>query len=118
MWRQLFSTASLQLGTFGAAILLVVFIVILAAVVLYFVLWALRRKPVTGVEAMKGKIGVAVSALSRNTDGEVSVEGVIWKARIAEGASEARISKEESITVMGVSSLTLLVQKTEQAKQS
>ena len=111
-------SAFLQLGTFGATILLTVFIVIFAAVVLYFVVWALRRKPVTGVESMKGKMGVAVSDLSRDTQGEVSVDGVIWKARIAESAAEERILKEEYVTVVGVSSLTLLVQKTQQTRQS
>jgi membrane-bound serine protease (ClpP class) len=111
----LLPAADLQLGTFGAAILLVVFLVILAAAVLYFVIWSLRKKPVTGVESMIGETGVAVSDLTDSTDGEVSVDGVIWKARISEGQG-VKISKGEYVRIVRVSSLTLMVQREEPPK--
>ena len=37
------NSSSLQLGTFGAVVLLVVFIAALAAVLVYFVVWALEK---------------------------------------------------------------------------
>jgi membrane-bound ClpP family serine protease len=99
----------LQLGDSVAIILLIVFIVIVAVIGIYFVVWSLSKKPVTGVESLKGKLGVAVSDFQKDA-GEVSVDGVIWKARIYEGSNSApQISKGEPVVVMGVSSLTLLV---------
>ena len=103
------STAVLQLGTFGAVILLVVFIAALAAILVYFVLWALRRKPVTGSEALVGKSGTALTDMTSESPGEVMIDGVIWRAEVADASSN--ISKNETIIVLGISSLTLLVGK-------
>jgi membrane-bound ClpP family serine protease len=107
----LLQSVFLQIGDLGSLVLLVVFIIVIAALFLYFVVWALKRKPVTGMESLKGKIGVALVDMSPNDVGEVSVDGVIWKAMINEGGS--RISKGESVVVIGISSLTLFVQKRE-----
>lgn len=101
------SSVSLQLGTdllVSAAAALVTIIVILY---LYFVVWALHKKPVTGVEALKGKVGVATGDFA-NGKGEVSVDGVIWEAK---SSSNSQILKGENVVVVGVLALELLVQK-------
>ena len=105
----------LQLGDFGSIILLIVFIIIIVALFLYFVVWALLRKPVTGVESLNGKVGVALTDLTGNDVGEVSVDGVIWKAKINESGDNTglQIPKGEAVVVVGISSLTLLVQRQE-----
>jgi membrane-bound ClpP family serine protease len=95
-------------------ILLIVFIIIVVALVGYFVVWALLKKPVTGVESLKGKVGVVVSDLTEGNVGEVSVDGVIWEAKISDGTTGNRISKDELVVVVGISSLILLVQRHQQ----
>ena len=81
---------------------------------MYFVVWALLKKPVTGVESLKGKTGVALTDMAGKDVGEVSVDGVIWKARINDTGMGLRISKGESVVVVGISALTLLVQRREE----
>lgn len=101
--------AALQLGTFGAVILLVIFVIVLVAIFIYFVVWALRKKPVTGAEALVGMLGIALTDLKIGGEGEVSIDGVIWRARIGDDSSI--ISKNDTVIVMGISALTLLVRK-------
>ncbi|MDG6923426.1 MAG: NfeD family protein [Nitrososphaerota archaeon] len=103
------NSSSLQLGTFGAVVLLAVFIAVLAAVLVYFVVWALRRKPVTGSEALVGKSGTALTDMRSGTPGEVMIDGVIWRAEVADASFT--ISKNETAVVLGISSLTLIVGK-------
>ena len=105
-------TSILQLGTFGATILLVIFVAMLAAVLVYFVVWALRRKPVTGSEALVGKMGTALTDIGVGNPGEVMIDGVIWRAEVTDTSG---ISKNESVVVLGISSLTLLVGKKSQS---
>jgi membrane-bound ClpP family serine protease len=99
----------LALGTSTALDIIALFIAVLAAIGIYFVVWALRRKPVTGVESMKGQSGVVVSDVTEK-GGEVSLYGVIWRAKIYD-ESGTPISKGEQVVVVGVSSLTLLVRR-------
>jgi membrane protein implicated in regulation of membrane protease activity len=100
----------LQLGGyFSFVVFLAIIIAVLVAVFLYFLFWALSKKPVTGVESLRGKVGVALRDFGKGT-AEVSVEGVIWKAQIAGGGAE-KISKGDQVVVVGVSELVLLVQK-------
>jgi membrane-bound ClpP family serine protease len=106
-----FASSDLQLGNSVAIILLIALIVVIVALGIYFVIWSLSKKPVTGVESLKGKLGVAVSNV-QNDAGQVSVDGVIWKARVYEGSnSEPQISRGEPVVVVAVSSLTLLVRR-------
>ncbi|MGA2874166.1 MAG: NfeD family protein [Nitrososphaerales archaeon] len=107
-------SVSLQLGDFGPIILLIVFVIIIVALGVYFVVWALLKKPDTGVESLKGKLGVALTDLIGKNIGEVSIDGVIWKARISERGAALPISKGDSVIVVGVSALTLLVQRQEE----
>lgn len=68
---------------------------------------AIRKKPVTGSESLIGKTGIAVSTLS--PQGDVSVEGIIWRAHIA-GQVPERIEKGSRIIVTNRTGLTLEVQ--------
>ena len=69
----------------------------------------------TGAESLKGKVGVALTDLTGKDVGEVSVDGVIWKAKIDESGDNTglQISKGEAVVVIGISSLTLLVRRQE-----
>ncbi len=80
----LLQSVFLQLGDFGSIILLIVVIIIIVALGVYFVVWALLKKPVTGVESLKDKVGVALTDLSGKEIGEVYLDGVIWKAKISD----------------------------------
>jgi len=68
---------------------------------------AIRTKPVTGSESLIGKSGIAVSELS--PEGDVSVDGVIWDARLKDPNSSS-ISRGSKVTITGRSGLTLEVQ--------
>ncbi|MDA4130353.1 MAG: nodulation protein NfeD [Thaumarchaeota archaeon] len=63
-----------------------------------------RRKPVTGAEALIGKMGVAMTDL--DTKGEVSVDGIIWSAR----TDTPRIARGSKVRILRVSGLTLEVE--------
>ena len=105
--------SSLQLGDYTSLIYLIVIIAIIVAAFFYLLVWALSKRPLTGVESLKGKTGVVVSDLVGKEIGEVSVDGVIWKAKIADdkAAEQQRIGKGEQVVVVGISSLVLLVQR-------
>jgi membrane-bound ClpP family serine protease len=105
----LFGASPLQLGTIGAFTLLAVFVVVLAAILVYFIVWALKRKPVTGSEALIGKTGIALTDMTLGREGEVMIDGIVWKAKIGDNSSG--IGKEEPVVVIGISALTLLVGK-------
>ncbi|MDG6994665.1 MAG: nodulation protein NfeD [Nitrososphaerota archaeon] len=66
---------------------------------------SMRKKPYTGVESIVGKSGSAVSDL--DPDGEVSVEGIIWKAKLVEGSAK----RGDRVIVKQVSGLTLVVER-------
>ena len=85
----------------------VVLIVVVVVLYLYFFVWALKKRPVTGIEAMRGKSGVAVNGFV-NGVGEVTVDGVIWKAKVQDGS---KILKDDSVLVADVSALELIVKK-------
>jgi membrane-bound serine protease (ClpP class) len=65
---------------------------------------ALRHRPVTGVESMIGKSGIVVSDLA--PVGDVSLDGIIWKARVAQGS----MKKGDRVVVKRVEGLVVLVE--------
>ncbi len=67
-----------------------------------FMWWSKRRKPSVGVGALVGKAGVAVSELW--PDGQVKVNGEIWRARCAGGCDAGT-----RVVVRSVEGLTLVV---------
>jgi membrane protein implicated in regulation of membrane protease activity len=97
----------------GTDTLLIALAVIAAAIVvglyLWWIGWALFKKPLTGAEALVGKLGVVYSDVT-TTEGEVTIDGVIWKARLAQDENQ-KLSKGENIIVVSISSLTLFVRK-------
>ncbi len=67
-----------------------------------FMWWSKRRRPSVGVNALVGKAGVATSELW--PEGQVKVEGEIWRARCEGGCSVGT-----KIVVRAVDGLTLVV---------
>jgi membrane protein implicated in regulation of membrane protease activity len=69
-----------------------------------FGLWySKRRRPSVGADALLGAIGVALAELA--PDGQVRVNGEIWRARCIEGCDAG-----EEVVVRGVDGLTLDVE--------
>jgi membrane protein implicated in regulation of membrane protease activity len=67
-----------------------------------FVWWSKRRRAAVGVDALVGKVGVATSALW--PEGQVRVNGEIWRARCAGGCDAGT-----KVVVRSVEGLTLVV---------
>jgi membrane-bound serine protease (ClpP class) len=91
-------------------VLELVLIVVFGALLALYARWVgktLRKKPFTGREAMIGKEGLVSTDLS--PEGEVIVDGIIWKARILD-PSLGTLQKGSTIIVRKVSGLTLLVE--------
>lgn len=67
-----------------------------------------RRLPLTGREAMLGRVGVALGAI--DPVGQVRISGEIWRAEAAAGFGS--IPKGEPVQVIDVNGLTLTVAPT------
>jgi membrane-bound ClpP family serine protease len=100
----------LQIGSFEEIAIVVLIILVIGIVGwgLWSVVWALTKKPVTGSEALVGKGGVAIQDFHPDNMGEVTIDGIIWKARASDGS---KISKGDSVIVVGYSELTVSVKK-------
>jgi membrane-bound serine protease (ClpP class) len=92
--------------------LLVVFGVIIGLYVRWIIGPLRRRKKFTGVEAMIGKTGVAITDLKPK--GEVRVVGEIWRAESLSG----NIGKGEQVTVKALNGLVVIVQKDQDRAES
>lgn len=66
-----------------------------------------RRRPVSGVAAMMGELGRALTAIEPGGRGRVTVHGEIWTAIATEPIAES-----DTVSVMSVDGLTLTVRKT------
>jgi membrane-bound serine protease (ClpP class) len=64
-----------------------------------------RRRPITGAEGLVGERGHAMTAITPEAGGQVSVHGEIWRAR-----SATPVAAGEPVKVMALDGLTLLVQ--------
>jgi len=71
---------------------------------------AYSKAPAVGSEALVGKVGVALTDVAR--EGQVMIEGEIWRARSLSGE---RIARGSRVRVAGVEGLTLLVEKLDEA---
>jgi membrane-bound serine protease (ClpP class) len=69
----------------------------------------IRKKPVTGRESLIGMEGKVYTELT-SSGGEVSVEGVVWRAALG-NPSDGPIPKGESVIVKQVNGLTLTVDR-------
>jgi membrane protein implicated in regulation of membrane protease activity len=67
-----------------------------------FMWWSKRRRPKVGIGALVGMVGVAISELW--PEGQVKVNGEIWRARCAGGCDAGT-----KVVVRSVDGLTLVV---------
>lgn len=67
-----------------------------------FMWWSKRRQPSVGIGSLVGKAGVAMSELW--PEGQVKVDGEIWRARCAGGCDAGT-----KVVVRSVDGLTLVV---------
>lgn len=67
-----------------------------------FIWWSKRRRATVGVDALVGKVGVATSELW--PEGQVKLDGEIWRARCAGGCDAGT-----KVVVRSVEGLTLVV---------
>ncbi len=105
------SSTLLQLGLLDSELIIVLIGVVAIMLVVYSKLIAvvLFKKPLTGQESLIGKKVVATSDVNTASEGEVSVDGIIWKAKLAEGSEI--VPKGNSAVVVAVSALTLVIKK-------
>ena len=68
-----------------------------------YVWYSKRRQATTGAEGLVGRVGVAVTEC--RPDGNIRVEGELWKARCAEGAGAG----DQVVVERVESDLTLVV---------
>ena len=90
---------------------LVVFGVIIGLYIRWIIGPVRRRKKLTGPEAMIGKIGIAISDLK--PDGEVRVQGEIWRAQSISGDVE----KGEQVNIKALNGLIVTVEKVQKQKK-
>lgn len=68
--------------------------------------WAVEEKTQTGPESLVGKTGVVTREL--NPQGEVRIEGIIWKARSSNGET---IETGQIVVVKKIENISLVVEK-------
>ncbi len=79
---------------------------IIVAMYLNWLRKTIKTKPQTGPEALIGSEGFAMTDL--NPEGEVNLNGIIWKAR---SHNNEKIEKNSKVVVVGRENLTLIVKK-------
>jgi len=70
----------------------------------YLVVKTLRKKPISGKEALIGKVGKVVEEITPEKEGKVFVEGEIWKA-----SSDKSLKPGQKIVIKSADGLTLKV---------
>lgn len=95
----------------GPIIVTIVFAVAIAISVIIAIIRGQRRRLVTGVEEMVGKVAVALTEL--NPKGTVQAEGEIWNAVTEKG----RIEPDEEVIITKVEGLKLWVIKNSEEKE-
>ena len=90
-------------------LILAIVLLAVAGFYLWYTLPMIRKKPVTGKESLIGARGF-VHSENLSLEGEVSVDGVVWKARLANPATGS-LKKGDMIVVRGVEELALLVER-------
>jgi membrane protein implicated in regulation of membrane protease activity len=93
-------------------ILVIIGLGVTAALVSLYFWWvggAIFEKPMTGAEGLLGREAVATTDISPDSPGEVSVDGVLWKASLSPNDYAQGVLKGEKVVIVKVSSLTLEV---------
>jgi len=75
-----------------------------------------RLRSASGREALAGRCGVV--RRWQNGDGQVFVDGALWRARPSWPDSEDHLTPGDKIVVEGVSGLTLAVRRAEEWEES
>ncbi len=88
----------------------IILAVVVVVVVFFFVIHkaivpGLRRRKVTGAEALLGETGVVTQAL--NPQGMIKIQDEYWKAKSVEGT----INEGEQVEVLGISGLIMEVKR-------
>jgi membrane-bound ClpP family serine protease len=102
----------------GAAVIIGVVLGTLAATTLWLALAARkvydtrRLRSASGREALAGRCGVVRSW--QNGDGQVFVDGALWRARPSWPDSEEQLSAGDAVVVERVNGLTLAVRRAEE----
>jgi membrane protein implicated in regulation of membrane protease activity len=86
---------------------LILIIVGVAAFYAWYAFPVIRKKPVTGAESLVGAKGIVYSE-RLDSDGEVSIDGVIWRACLAE-TTAGPLKRGDAVTVKGVEDLMLII---------
>ena len=106
----------------GAAVIIGVVLGTLAATTLWLALAARKvydtrqLRAASGREALAGRCGVVRSW--QNGDGQVFVDGALWRARPSWPDSEEQLSAGDAVVVEHVSGLTLAVRRAEEWEES
>lgn len=99
--------------TTNIEILAIIMLGVLIGLYFRWVIGPIRQKPkLTGTDAIVNQIGVALTNLSPN--GEVRVDGIIWRAK----SSKGQVEKGQAIRVKDLDGLVLLVEKEEPSKKN
>jgi membrane protein implicated in regulation of membrane protease activity len=88
-------------------IAVLIIIVAIGALYAWYASTVIRKKPVTGAESLVGARGVVCSE-TLCPEGEVSMDGVIWRASLANSGGPC-MKKGQNIIVDRVEGLTLMV---------
>ncbi len=84
-------------------------IAIIIAIFAWYAISLFRKKPVTGSESLIDAKGV-VHSDELAPDGEVSINGVIWRAHLVDPTG-GQLKKGDPIIVRKIEELTLMVEK-------
>lgn len=96
-------TGALTITSWGVALAVTLPFAAITTFLLSIATRARRNKLVSGPEAMKGLVGVAVGEL--NPTGKVFVRGEYWSA-----SSARRVAASEQVRIVGICGLTLIVE--------
>ncbi len=89
---------------------LIIFVGAVLAIYARYIGSTIRKKPVTGKESLIAREGKVYADVSPGMGGEVSIDGVVWRALLASPGS-GTIPKGEAIIVKQVNGLTLVVDR-------
>jgi membrane-bound ClpP family serine protease len=112
--------AALALGAAGGGVAVIVAVVLAAlavsgawlAIATRKALATRRLRSASGREALAGRCGVVRSW--QNGDGQVFVDGALWRARPSWPDSEEHLAPGDPVVVEGVNGLTLAVRRAEE----
>lgn len=94
----------------------IVTVIVATALAIWYLLPVMTKKPVTGAESLVGAKGTVYSD-TLSPVGEVSIQGVIWRARLV-NPELGSPKKGDEIVVTSVDDITLIVNRPSQPRYS